>query len=81
MPDHDIHKHIHPMVPPEKPKRWFESGSIETVNLGSSMKIFEEKPMKAHVRINDNDRPAIPFLGRRGSAIVMNLLHRRSTLM
>lgn len=26
-----------------EPKRWFQSGSTETVNLGSSMKIFDEK--------------------------------------
>uniref|UniRef100_A0A1B0CP54 Uncharacterized protein n=1 Tax=Lutzomyia longipalpis TaxID=7200 RepID=A0A1B0CP54_LUTLO len=43
-------------------KRWFETGSLDTVNLGSSMKIFDEK---YHERDPRRSHPG----SRRGSCV------------
>lgn len=64
-------------------KRWFESGSIASVNLGSSMKIFHEdekalnfRRSQSRIRIFDEKS----FLGRRSSLIKMNFMQRRATV-
>jgi hypothetical protein len=64
-------------------KRWFESGSAETVNLGSSLKIFQEEErermnFRRHSRFSIFDKKS--FLGRRASAIKINFMHRRNTV-
>ena len=65
---------------PQSNKRWFESGSIVSVNLGSSMGIFheEEKIRKSQSRMRVFDDKS--FLGRRASLLKMNLLQRRATV-
>lgn len=37
---------LKPLTKIPKVKRWFEPGSNDTVNLGSSVKIFDEEPKK-----------------------------------
>ncbi|XP_029721193.1 uncharacterized protein LOC109426912 [Aedes albopictus] len=50
-------QNLDPHKQPEK-KRWFQSGSTETVNLGSSMKIFDEKERERERRNSlDNGFP------------------------
>lgn len=64
-------------------KRWFESGSVASVHLGSSLKIFHEdektaNPKKGHSRLKFFDDNS--FLGRRASLIKMSLMKRRNTV-
>ncbi|KAG5684425.1 hypothetical protein PVAND_013659 [Polypedilum vanderplanki] len=69
---------------PSTTKRWFESGSVASVNLGSSMKIFheDEKTMtnfrRSHSRLRIFDDKS--FLGRRASLLKNSLLQRRNTV-
>jgi len=69
---------------PQSNKRWFESGSTVSVNLGSSMGIFHEeekvfnniRKSQSRMRIFDDKG----FLGRRASLLKMNLMQRRATV-
>jgi hypothetical protein len=71
-------------VQPQSNKRWFESGSVVSVNLGSSMGIFHEeekainniRKSQSRMRIFDDKG----FLGRRASLLKMNLMQRRATV-
>lgn len=70
-------------IQPTSDKRWFESGSVASINLGSSMKIFNEDERMAnfkrsHSRMRIFDEKS--FLGRRASMIKMSLLGRRNTV-
>lgn len=63
-------------------KRWFESDSITSINLASSLKIFheDEKPMTrntSRLKMFDNDHG---FLTRKASMLKLNLLQRRNTV-
>lgn len=64
-------------------KRWFESGSIASVNLGSSMGIFHEEEKAFNIRKSQSRMRIFDdksFLGRRASLLKMNLLQRRATV-
>lgn len=63
-------------------KRWFESDSVVSINLGSSLKIFHEEERKApkagsRLNIFDSERG---FLGRRASLMKFSLMQRRNTV-
>lgn len=64
---------------PAKGKRWFESGSTDTVNLGSSMKIFSEEEKLANLRKSHSKLRIFDF-GRRASLMKLNLMQRRNTV-
>lgn len=62
-------------------KRWFESDSVGSVNLESSLKIFHEddRPIprvSSRMKIFDTERG---FLGRRASLMKKNLVHGLAT--
>jgi hypothetical protein len=65
-----------------KKKRWFESDSIASINLESSLKLFheEERPMSrvsSRHKMFDNEKR---FLSRKASLLKMNLSSRRNTV-
>ncbi|CAG9802203.1 unnamed protein product [Chironomus riparius] len=68
---------------PQSNKRWFESGSIVSVNLGSSIGIFHEEEKAFNIRKSQSRMRVFDdksFLGRRASLLKMNLLQRRATV-
>jgi hypothetical protein len=63
-------------------KRWFESDSITSINLESSLKLFheDERPMprvSSRHKMFDGERG---FLSRKASLMKMNLSSRRNTV-
>jgi hypothetical protein len=72
---HDFAKNV-------RKKRWFESDSIASINLESSLKLFheDERPMSrvsSRQKMFDGEKG---FLSRKASLMKMNLSMRRNTV-
>lgn len=65
---------------PTKQKRWFEPGSIISINLGSSMGLFHEDERPSSRLTGASMRMGEVFPGRRTSIMKMNLSQRRNTV-
>lgn len=66
-----------PQIQIGKPLRWFESGSVGSVNLGSSLEIFKEPPITTAPN-NDRRRSSIFTPWRKQSMNLMNALRMTS---
>lgn len=65
---------------PTKQKRWFEPGSIISINLGSSMGLFHEDERPSSRLSGASMKMGEVFPGRRTSIMKMNLSQRRNTV-
>jgi len=73
-------EHLKTLSLPVRTKRWFESGSVVSVNLGSSVKIFHEEEHRGMSRIPSRIRMFEASHGRRPSMMKMKLSQRRNTV-
>lgn len=67
-----------PQIQIGKPLRWFETGSVGSVHLGSSLEIFKEPPITIASNNNDRRRSSIFTPWRKQSQNLINALRVKS---